>query len=600
MNRKCLLAVIPCLLFVTPVAFADRDLNRDEILQLFQQLTAQPQKTWLPAGTIKATHDEYRAPKTTDPNEIKDRITQELQQYLANPDKIELTRDLRKMKLDALPFNVRYELSNEAAMRSDVVVRFDGERFYWEINVQSRTDSLKPGKDLEANFMTDEFNLTWNARRIFAWDGEKYTTYAPGANHATVDAADNLPRGVNGPLTAGIIPWGYGSYTYENLAAAESAAVEKIVDGCTQIHLTIYDSDGSESLFILDAEKDYAVLSCSMTDAAGSLSSKQYSDYQLVSDNWVPATILIERYEAGSDRLLTRDLWDITSIDGDAPEADSFVVSCADDTLTEYFSYMVDGPQVYRHSALIDTDLLLSERLAFLAAEDLQPQNCATAASKYVASKLGIAVTDDQLAQLVNDPNEDTSLYQIKQFMQSLGLYCRAVKADIKTLTRLNACEVILHIPGKEHFVAFERIDNDYVWVVDLAANKFYYRTDINFFGMDWTDGTALLISDRPITGQFTEIGDNKITAITGAQEEYYKCSKVLQTPYDINCDYVNGLCGGLYYLFRLRKGCDTSPNGSCTTTLMIRYQTCPCIDNPPNGCKGNGEWTYYYMRACA
>lgn len=598
MNRKYFLLVIPCLLSLSAAAFADRDLDTNEILQIFQQLTAQPRKTWLPAGTIEAAHDEYRAPKTTDPNQINDQVGQKLQEYISNPDKRELTDDLRKMKLDAIPFNVRYELSNEYTMHSDVIVRFDGDTFYWEINVESRTDSVTRGSDLEANFMTDEFNLTWNSTRILAWDREKYTIYAPGANHATVDAADNLPRGVSGPLTAGIIPWGYGFYTYENLSAAESSAVEKIVDGLTQIHLTISYSDGSEILLVLDVEKDCAVLSCSMTDATGSLISKQYSNYQSVSENWVPTTILIERRDAVSNSLLARDLWDITSINPDLPAAGSFVVNCHDDTLIEYRSYMAEEAQVYRRSDIVDTDLLLAERLAFLAAEGTQPQNCATAASKYVASELGIAVTDDQLAELVNDPNGDTSLYQIKQFLESLGLYCRAVTADVQTLRQLNGCEAILHIPGDDHFVAFERIDNDYVWIVDLAAHKFYYRTDINFFGMDWTGGTALLVSDQPITGQFTEITYDELTAITGA-EEYYKCNKVIQTPAYIPCDYVAGLCGGLYYVFEKRYGCTPAQNGSCTTTFLPRYRTSPCLDDPPGGCEITYDWTTYYMRAC-
>ncbi len=596
MNARRILLVVLFLFSLSAVAFADRDLSRDEILQIFQQLTAQPRKIWLSAGTIVATHDEYAAPKITDPNQFNDQISQKIQQYLTNPDKRELTEDLRKMKLDAIPFNVRYELSNESTMRSNVVVRFDGDRFYWEINVESRADSVKPGKDLEANFMTDEFNLTWNSSRIFTWDGEKYTNYTPGANHAMVDAADNVPRGVNGPLTAGIVPWGYGFYTYDNLAAAESSAVEKIVDGRTQIHLTISYSNGSESLFVLDAEKDYAVLSCSMTRPDNSIISKQYSNYQLVADKWVPATILIERREAGSERLLARHLWDITSIDPEVPGPAAFDVSYDDDTLMQYYSDMADEPQVYRHSDIVDTDLLLTDRLTFLAAEDLQPQNCATAASKYVAARLGTAVTDEQLAELVNEPNEDTSLYQIKQFMQSLGLYCRAVRADVKTLTQLSACEVILHIPSKEHFVAFERIDNEDVWVVDLAANKFYYRTDINFFPMDWTDGTALLISDQPITGQFTEIDDNELITITGGG---YQCNNVLQTPHSIGCDYVGGLCGGNAYVFWLIKGCETSPNGSCTTHMELSYQKCPCINDPPAGCEATGEWIDYYMRAC-
>ncbi|UCF43236.1 MAG: hypothetical protein JSV99_11795, partial [Planctomycetota bacterium] len=265
MNTRPVLLMIPFLFSLSPAAFANRDLSRDEILQIFQQLTAQPRKIWLPAGTIQATHEQYKAPKTTDPNQINDQITQKLQEYVSNPDKIELTEHLRKMKLDAIPFNVRYELSNEYTMRSNVLIRFDGERFYGDVNIDSRTDSVRPGSDLKANFMTDELNLTWNARRIFAWDGEKYTTYLPGANHSLVDAAEGVPHGISGPFRAGIIPWGYGVYAYESLSAAESSAVEKIVDGLTQIHLTIINSDGSESLFVLDVQKDYAVLSCSMT-----------------------------------------------------------------------------------------------------------------------------------------------------------------------------------------------------------------------------------------------------------------------------------------------------------------------------------------------
>ncbi|MHC4417432.1 MAG: cysteine peptidase family C39 domain-containing protein [Planctomycetota bacterium] len=500
--------------------------------------------------------------------------------------------------LDAIPFNVRHELSNEYSMRSNVVVRFDGERFYWEIDVESRTDSVKPSSELQANFMTDDFNRAWNARRIFAWDGEKYICYVPGANHSMVDTGDSIPRGVNGPLTAGVIPWGYGPYTYENLSAAESSAVEKIVHGKIHIDMTIVNSDGSEVSFVLDAEKNYAVLSCSVSGTGDSVVSKQYSNYQLVSDNWVPTIILIERRETVSGRLLIRHLWDIILISGDLPAASSFDVSYDDDTLIEYFSYLTEEPQIYRYSGMLDTELLLADRLAFVAGEDMQLQNCATATSKYITSKLGRAVADEQLGGLVNEPNGDTSLYQIKQFMQGLGLYCRAVTTDIQTLRQLNGFEVILHIPGDDHFVAVERIDSEYVWIVDLADNRFYHRTDTNFFPMDWAEGTALIISEQPIQGQFTELDDNELAGITGGQE-FYKCNRILQDYGRINCDNVGGECGGQYYEFFKRWGCGAAPNGSCSSTMMERYRKCPCEDDPPGGCKANGEWVYYYMRAC-
>ena len=58
------------------------------------------------------------------------------------------------MKLDAIPFNVRYKLSNEWAMSSHVTVKYDNGRFYWEINVDSRSDSVKPDASLAGNYMT--------------------------------------------------------------------------------------------------------------------------------------------------------------------------------------------------------------------------------------------------------------------------------------------------------------------------------------------------------------------------------------------------------------------------------------------------------------
>jgi len=177
MKTKHFVLAIILLLTVGCVAFADRQLDRAEILQIFEKQTSQPGKTWMLTGVIEATHEEYRAPKTTDLTEVNNQINKEIQEYQSNPDKRELTESLQKMRLDAIPFNVRYRLSNEYTMSSTVTVKFDRDRFYWEINVGSRTDSVKPGIDLEDNFMTEQFDLDWNARRIFAWDGEKYTIY---------------------------------------------------------------------------------------------------------------------------------------------------------------------------------------------------------------------------------------------------------------------------------------------------------------------------------------------------------------------------------------------------------------------------------------
>jgi len=595
MKTKHFVLTIVLSLSVSCVAFADRQLDRAEILQIFEKLTSQPRKTWIPAGTIEARHEEYRVPTTTNLNEINNQINKEIQEYQSNPNKRELTEDFQKMKLDAIPFNVRYRLSNEYTMNSTVVIRFNGNRFYWEINVGSRTDSVKPGANLEGNFMTKQFDLDWNVRRIFAWDGQKYTMYFLPGNHAVVDTTGSTPHVVNGPLTAGFIPWGYGYYTYGNLSAAESSAVEKDVDG--QVHLTL-NLAGSEMVFVMDPGKDYTVTSY-LINGFDTIISKQYGNYQLVSGNWVPTNILIERYDAWTNRLLASDFWSFTRVRGDTPMPWSFNVDYEADALVEYRSNVTAKPAMYLYSHTVNTDLLLAERLAYAASEGIQPQNCATAALKYAALRLGKNATDRQLAKLISEPDKTTSLYAMKQFAQGLGLYCRAVKLDIKTLKSLYGRDVILHIPKKNHFIVLGDIDDRYVCSIDLANDKFYYRTDVDFFGMDWTEGTALLISNSPITGKFIDIDNSELKTIIGGSG--YSCTNLLQEYDVVYCSYVGGECGCYYEFYPTRYGCEAAESGSCYNSRMLSSAESPCIEDlyNPFGCDITGEWTCYYMRAC-
>lgn len=598
MKTRYAILLILFLLSHCSAVFADREMERTEILEIFQRLTKQPRKTWIPAGTIEATHEEYEAAKTTDASAVNRRIKEKIRRYQNNTNKRELAQELQKMKLDAIPFNTRYELSNEYKMSSTVTVKFDGDRFYWEINVDSREDSVRPGKGLEGNFMAEHFDLDWNARRIFAWDGEKYTTYYLPGNHAIVDTTDRTPHYVKGPLTAGIIPWGYGYYTYENLYAADSYGVEKYVDGQGQIHLMLNNPDGSEITLVMDPVKDYAVLSCSI-ERRGDVISNYYSDYQLTAGRWVPTTILLEKYEAGSDRLLASDLWEITSIDSRVPASYDFEVSYEDDALIEYFSFVTDESLMYRHSDVIDTDQLLAEKLTFAANEGLQPQNCATAALKYALGRLGRDVTDRELTRLVSGDDRSTTLYQMKQFAQGMGFYCKVVEADIDTLRNLKDCEIILHIPGKKHFVAVSDISGESIGIVDLADSKFYYRADLDFFSMDLAEGAALIISNSPVGGKFIEIDDRELVDIMGAAG--YQCNVLRQNYNVIFCEKVGEECGGAYRVFYERWGCGPAESGSCSQFRMLRYVKYPCIEHPyyPAMCSTTDEWTGYYMLAC-
>jgi len=601
MKMKHFVLAILCLFSISGIAFGDRQLERSEILEILQELTGQPKKTWIAAGTIQATHEEYRASKMTDATEISTEITNEIREYQNSSDKRELTEELQKMKLDAIPFNVRYRLSNEMTMNSTVVVKFDGNRFYWEINVDSRRDSITPNSILEDNFMTRKFNLEWNAKRIFSWDGQKYTRYSLPANRVMVDTTNSDPHVVNGPLTAGIVPWGYGLYTYKNLSAATSSATEMYINGQTQIHLTLNNSDGSEMSFVLDAGRKYALISHS-TDCSDKVISRQYDNYQLVSGALVPMTILIEEYDTQTNRLLATDFWNITSINGDIPSIGNLSVEYEPGALVEYRSNVTDKTALYRYSYTADLDQLLTERLDYAASESIQAQNCATAALKYAASKFGRDLTYGQLAQMVDRAGGMTSFDTMKDFAGRSGLYCRAVKTDVQTLKALSGCQVILHFPKKDHFVALEGIDDEYAWSVDLSKDKFYYRTDLNFLDMDWTEGTALLISDRPIQlrGNVTEIADSQLSSIVGGSG--YSCTYMLQDYDIIYCSSpMPGVCLGYYEGYIRRYGCESAESGSCTEERMVRSAETFCIEDPynPFACDITGEWTFFYMRAC-
>jgi hypothetical protein len=537
-------------------ASADRQLDKAEILQIFQTLTEHPRNTWIPRGTIEAEHSAYKA-------------------------------------------------SNGYTTESTVIVKYDGDRFYWEINVDSHTKESESQESPADKSSGDDFNLKWNKRRVFAWDGERHTMYfRPGNDAIVTEGPSNIPVTVNGPLTAGIIPWGYGVYTLESLSAAESSAR---VDSRGQVHLTVFMEINKltvEMSFVLDPTKDYAVLSYSLNDGGISYISKIYEDYKSVSGRWTPTTIIIDRYDESkqSPELISYDYWNLTSISVSFPQPDSFSVPYEPGASVKYHSSIADKALWYHYSNEVDTDSLLQERLAIVA-DDMQTQNCATVAMKYVAQQLGKNATDSNIAGLVSEPNDGTSLYQMRQVAQELGFRCLAVKTDIQTLKNLRDCQAILHLPGPNHYVVLDRIDDEYVWVIDLDSNKFYYRTRLGEFGWDWSDGTALLISKTPLllTGTFAEIVDSELHRIIGGFPTF-SCTELIQEDDTIFCPSPIGLtCGGCYYSFEELCGCVPDPNGGdCFGSPMPGYLYVHCYFNEAYGyCVGDGDTYVRLMRGC-
>ncbi len=234
MRAPLVLLALMLSLGLVAVASADRTLSSAETSEILTKLTDQGRSTWVPAGTIEATHQEYVAAQVTDPAVISAEVQKAVNSYQPNP---AWTEEMQKMALDAIPFNVRYKLGNEYTMSSNVTLKYDGASFYWEINVTGRQDSVTKDASLAGNFMTDEFNLDWNKRRVFAWDGNKYTTYSSGGQ-ATEDTVGKLPRTLKGPLTAGLFPWGKGKFKKTDLALAKVLAKELSVNSSARERAT--------------------------------------------------------------------------------------------------------------------------------------------------------------------------------------------------------------------------------------------------------------------------------------------------------------------------------------------------------------------------
>lgn len=554
MKIRNFLLVVILLILAQNFAFADRQLNRTEILQIFKTLTDQPRRTWISGGTIRAAHHEYKS-------------------------------------------------SEGYIIDSTVTVKYDGDKFYWEINIDSYIKQNHAGQSSQENI-----DMKWNKKRVFAWDGERHTMYFRPGNHATVrESPSDFPVGINGPLTAGIVPWGHGVFTLENLSAAESSAE---VDGQEHVHLTVNMESGLKMVFVLDPAKDYALLSYSLYFEAGSSIITTYGDYESVLGKWIPTTITIDRYNNSkpSSELVSCDHWDLTSISPVIPQAASFRVPYETDALVEFYPLINKKALWYRHYSEVDTDSLLEKKLVIASAKDKQNQNCATVAMKYVSERLGKNVTDQELAGLVSEPNKSTDLYSLRQFARELDLHCLAVKTDISTLKNLKDCQVILHLPSANHYVVFEYIDNEYVWVIDLDSNKFFYRTKLKDFGRVWSAGTALLISDKPldVDPNNTPISDSELQKITGSTRDSlsdFSCTDHIQEYNYLLCPFpIGGLCGGRYWLWPNRWGCYPASEGNICTSQddMPGNYSSPCINHTsiPNACD-TSDWITKNIRAC-
>jgi hypothetical protein len=536
---------------------ADRQLDKTEISQILRTLTDTPKHTWIPGGTIAAAHQEFSA---------------------------------------------------SSGYKTDSIVKlmYDGERFYWEISIDSHVREPKPNKrDRE-----EGLDINRNRHRVFAWDGQFYTMYFKSGNHAIVmESPVDIPVAAAGPLTAGVIPWGYGLYTPDNLLEFETSAIETEDDGQKKMHLTL-DKTGSTTInMTLDPSKNYAVLSCSVNNPGRSLTTQTFGDYKLTGEVWIPKTIIIERYDSSEQepKLLSYDYWNIKYININFSQ---FVPKPKYETnaLVEFHSPMLGKPLSYRYSEKVDTELLFQEKLDILLSGDMRSQNCATSAMRYVAKRLGKEISEDKISELAEEPDKGTSLYSMMQFSRDLGFYCLAVRTDIAALKDLSNCKVILHLPRAKHYVVLEHADDASIWLIDLSDDKFYYSVGLDDFRNDWSDGTALLLSNKPLdapagSSKISEDKQHTILGSDGAGFGTYSCTDLIQE-YNVQfcSEMVLGTCGGVYEMWYTRYGCELDEGGGyCTGTGIVGSVYSYCIEDAlnPGECTTTGEYYSRYVRAC-
>ena len=562
MKMKVFLYMVTFLFVLQVSVHANRQLDLGEIQQIMQDLTSQPRDTWIPGGTIEAVH---RAS----------------------------------------------DLASGHVTHSTVAIKYDGNRFLWQIDIDSRTKQAEPKKAVGRRVSHSTVDLDWNAKRVFIWDGQRYTIYFRSGNHAIVtEQASDTPVIVNGPLTAGIIPWGYGIFTFQSLLDMQSSATEIDVNGDKQIELRLTDFYMPELVLVLDPALDYAALSYEINTPSQSSIRHTYGNHKMVSGRWVPQTIMIERLDCRKQppEVISSDFWDITSINTNIPPADSFEADYEVEALVEYKSPVTNKPLMYRHSNEIDNELLLEDRLRVEMSKNREQQNCATKAMKYVACQLGMNADDPNLAELAEAPGKATSLYDLQQFAKELGFHAIAGKTNIEALKDLSNCRAILHLSSTNHYVVLGHIDRKSVWVIDLDSNKFYYPIKFKDFEFEWSQGTVLLVSNEPVnpSGEFTLINDNELYKIMGASGGAfgnYSCTDQIQTYNVTFCSApISGLCGSLYTIFYNRYACELDEaDGSCYGDGLVGRISSPCINDPydPTACMITGKWISRYIHAC-
>jgi len=524
---------------------------------------------------------------------IEAKIQQALADFDSNPGRIVKTADLQAQKREAIPYNTRYVYANRTTTTTYELVKVDRGRHSQDITIESRNDSVTKPASLAYNQMTEDIDLNGNHRRIFAWDGQNYALYNLPVNLAIVDTSSRFSRAGIGALKAGLIPWGKGMFSKDNLMDAQITG-QATRNG--ELVISFVWDTGIEFTVTLNTKRSFAVVDYSIVRPNGSINTTALSKYRQVNGAWIPHEIMTDRFDTQAQRPLGYELWEILAISTETPQPNEFRAEYHENASISHYSPLSNKPLRYHHTSRVDTSDLLSRRLNAQASTNNTPKNCAALSVAYAAEKLGKSIPDQELAGIV-DASGYTSLLQLKSLAQSLGLNAEVVQTDIPGLAQYARAQVILHLPGKGHFVVLDHIDTEDVWCIDLSSNRFYYRINLERFAATWSDGTALILANNPISvpQSDTILTDTGASAISGGLPG--TCTRVKQEEHHQTC--LPGCLGWYHYYFDI-MGCEYAPTGTCYEEIMVSGWSTPCrYETGGPDCEAV-NWYYNFMFGCS
>lgn len=579
-------------------AAAQKSLTKPQLEALIRRLTENPRETWLSKGSLKAVRTHHQAPAVLNEDEILAIIEEKIEDYKSNPTKPQKDPLLQAKYLQAIPFNVRYDYQNASTTVTTEYIRVDEDKFYRETCIDFHEDSITPTRRQAENNFVHQMNLKTNKRKVYSYDGKRDARYIKSAGFALVEDSLGAPKKPKA-LRAGLIPWGTDIFTQEAILNSSPSASVQRINGERLIHLEFHHETASVTA-TLDPRKSLATLDCTITRSDGAMVSFfDLSRYVRVDGQWIPTSIFVEQYVPENDQLrpLRSDQWQLEIVHSPEPGPRDFSPDYEDGTLVNYTSPKCTRPLKYRHRKNADTEELLEQRLFTLG--DCRPQNCASVAIEYIARKFKKPLTVPP--STIIDYAGASTLYDMEQYLNSQGLFAKAIKTSVDRLPSYEDCYTLIYLPHISHYLLIDRVDEHNIWVIDLTSNNFYMAYAKDTFQKEWADGIALLVSNRQILTPEETISDFERMTISGSQG--YQCTFLVQESDELLCTVTpGGTCIGYKEVYYAYYQCAAAPFGECYNNLIVLDHIrlyCRGSALVPNKCELEQEIYFFLDWAC-